>query len=143
MGQGLNSIESNAYRSILEKIFGQNSTVSIEFKTTVVPFEGRYNTPFAKHGFKKEEMLSDKDPFINLSAKLSIGDNVYYVTLATLATEKTLFDTKKVTIPEGVNKEAIAKQFAKIKGMLGSLPSASVLELNTIEAKELDFVRGT
>jgi len=93
---------SNIFNSI-----NDNDTVKVNYVITATKYNKDYNDPYGKYGnsesvldlkegnktsksFDPNSTLKNDESFINVSAKLSFGDQDHYITLATFPTLKTI-----------------------------------------------------
>jgi hypothetical protein len=109
---------SSDYEHFLKAAFPNltsTENIKVEKVITVSRYSKETNDPYKKQGFKTESTLKDGDLFVNLSAKLTLGGETHYVTLASFAT---LEQIKLKATEYNVDIKAIENKFAQLQGLL-------------------------
>lgn len=158
--RNIKSISGNDYQNYFKHIFrsyDSSKPVNVELKLTLSKYNPLVNQPYLKFGQDQSEQLSEKDPFVNLSAKLSFGGKSHYITLATLGRHQTILNAIANISEEGLNNEQrlelqnskkslvtkINNTFAIIKDRLSKLNSNEIDDLINLVGSDIEIITST
>lgn len=121
----INTVLSSDYKAFFEHAFkgDVDTTQIIGFETvmTVSPYNKITNKAFKKYGFDESLTLESGNLFINLSAKLTLGSKVHYVTLATFGTEDKI--KKQADKYKNISIDSIDRRFRYLEKKLSESPN--------------------
>ena len=143
------TISSKDYAPYLKHIFTEASdfknrqTIETELILTATTYDSVLNAPYKKVQPDVDKQLKNGDPLLNLSVKLTFGDAVHYITLATFGKPETLKKAVQKYVTDAADAEELVKKIdnkmAQISNAL-SADSSAVLELTGISASNVDFL---
>ena len=134
------SVLSTKYKSYLEHIFGKiENTEHIDFEiiVTATNFDKEVNSPYQKKGLETSRLLKTGDPFINLTAKITLGQKTHYITLATLGSKEKILD-KATKMNQSTDK--IEERFNNIEK---SLKTKHLLEFKIKDVNSIQIITST
>lgn len=128
--------------------------IKVEFLLTASHYDPNINNPFKKFGDDPNKRLSENDPFINLSAKLSYKGQTHYITLSSLSAQGTLEDAiNTFWEPKGTKEEvkrkkntfilAVKDTYSKIKEMVDQILPHEIIDLVTISKTDISQITST
>lgn len=148
------TISSKGFKNYLKHIFTESSdfendqNLKTELVLTGTKFDTSIHIPFAKHGLEEELLLKDGEPFLNLSLKITFGDAIHYVTLATLGKQKTIENWINKNVTNDSDKSnllsKVDSKFTQIsKALDSSEDNTTPLEFGNLSASQIEFITST
>ena len=161
IGIGKLDISDLKYHNYFKHIFpinpGDIGTIDVEFVITLSKYNKSTNSPYLKFGRNPDAELENTDPFINLSAKLTYGGKVHYVTLANFSKESTILNAIMSISVEGLDKnktdevnkkkkelaDKVANTFIDLKKKISNFSSSDIIEISNVTKNDLTFLTST
>ena len=132
------TIKSTNYDFFLGKAFNESvafhnvKDLNVEIVITASEYNDVLNAPYNKSLDNKDKHLKNKDPFINIAAKVNYSGKIHYITLASFPSENTLKTKGMKKVIEG-EREALSiklvNAFTRIKNEISTGPK--VYKLNS------------
>ena len=117
---------------------GSTELLNTEYVITVSRYDDSINTPYKKKGFISEKTLKNSELFINLSAKITLGQKTHYVTLATFGTQAQI-NNKALSM--GIDIESINNKFKELNDALTQ--DKKMLELEIDDLNNIQLLTST
>ena len=146
------TISSTPYKNYFKSIFKDQDDFKIakDIKTELILTATKYdkvlNAPYNKFNSDADKQLKQGDSFINLSVKLTYGDAVHYVTLATFGSPNTLRTAIEKYVTDSTKAAELITNIENKLDQIGTTLNenpTSVIELSSIDPKTIEFLTST
>jgi len=132
----------NEFDEFIKYAFPNTSSlenIEVERVITVSTYKETINNTHSKIGFDKTKTLKNGDLFINISAKLTYGNKIHYITLASFAT---LEEIAKKAKEYNVDIKEVEKRWIELESQLEKSDN-NFIELKIEDPNSISFITGT